>query len=207
MWHYFPGQYMPSYQVNRALTQAHYGGGEFAEILEVASQITPGDNESFHVAWEKMGSQVFDLATSFASNGNAVSARKTFLRAFNYLRTSEFFLKPSDPRKLPIYLKTRDAFQKAIASFDNKPKQVQVPFEGSFLPGYLFVPDGVKNPPLMIMFGGLDSLAEELYFGPCQQLNERGRAGGWFDPCGLERVACRSRRERLRSLRSRRLGP
>ncbi len=28
----------------------------------------------------------------------------------------------------------------------------------------------------MIMFGGLDSLAEELYFGPCQHLNERGIA-------------------------------
>jgi hypothetical protein len=41
MWHYFPNQYMPSYQVNRALTQAHYGGGEFAEILEVASEIDP----------------------------------------------------------------------------------------------------------------------------------------------------------------------
>jgi hypothetical protein len=53
MWHYFQGQYMPSYQVNRALTQAHYGGGEFAEVLEVASQITPGDNESFHQAWAK----------------------------------------------------------------------------------------------------------------------------------------------------------
>ena len=33
MWHYFPGQYMPSYQLNRALSQAHYGGGEFAECL------------------------------------------------------------------------------------------------------------------------------------------------------------------------------
>jgi hypothetical protein len=58
MWHYYPGQYMPSYQVNRALTQAHYGGGEFAEILEVASQITPGDNESFHQAWSKMGNKI-----------------------------------------------------------------------------------------------------------------------------------------------------
>lgn len=102
-----------------------------------------------------------------------VSACRTYLRAFNYLRTSEFFLKPSDNRKLLSYLKARDAFLKAISVFHKKQKQVEVPFEGSFLPGYLFLPDGVKNPPLMIMFGGLDSLAEELYFGPCQHLNER----------------------------------
>lgn len=176
MWHFFPGQYMPSYQVNRALTQAHYGGGEFAEILEVASQITPGDNESFHQAWVSMGNKVYDLADDYLAAENTVSARRTFLRAFNYLRTAEFFLKPSDQRKMPTYLKARDAFLKAVSVFDKKPKQVQVPFEGSQLPGYLFLPDGVKNPPLIIMFGGLDSLAEELYFGPCQHLNERGIA-------------------------------
>ncbi|HET6543130.1 MAG TPA: alpha/beta hydrolase, partial [Chryseolinea sp.] len=176
MWHYFPGQYMPSYQVNRALTQAHYGGGEFAEVLEVAAEITPGDNESFHQAWSKMGNKVFELAAEYLSDEKNVSARRTFLRAFNYLRTAEFFLKPSDNRKLPTYLKARDAFLQAVPLFDNKPKQVEVPFQDSFLPGYLFLPEGVKNPPLMIMFGGLDSLAEELYFGPCQHLNERGIA-------------------------------
>src|SRR5437868_4060263 len=103
MWFFFPGQYMPSYQVNRALTKAHYGGGEFAEILEVASEITPGDNESFHVAWSKMGDKIYDLAERYLSAKKNVSARRTYLRAFNYLRTSEFFLKPSDDRKLPSY--------------------------------------------------------------------------------------------------------
>ena len=176
MWHYFQGQYMPSYQVNRALTQAHYGGGEFAEILEVASQITPGDNESFHQAWAKMGDKIFDLGEQFVANGYDISAKRSYLRAFNYLRTSEFFLKPSDSRKVPSYLKAREAFQKATARFDKKPLYIEVPFEGSFLPGYLFAPANVENPPLIIMFGGLDSLAEELYFGISQHLNERGIA-------------------------------
>ncbi|WP_020606826.1 alpha/beta hydrolase family protein [Spirosoma spitsbergense] len=181
MWYYFPGQYMPSYQVNRALTQAHYGGGEFAECLEVASQITPGDNESFHKAWVNMGDTVYDIGETALENQNPITARRSYLRAFNYLRTAEFFLKPSDSRKMPTYLKAREAFLKAIAHFEQKPLQVEVPFEAgqadlSFLPGYLFAPVGVKNPPLMIMFGGLDSLAEELYFGISQHLNERGIA-------------------------------
>ena len=176
MWHYFPGQYMPSYQVNRALTQAHYGGGEFAECLEVAAQITPGDNESFHTAWVNMGNRVFDIGETGLANTNPITARRSYLRAFNYLRTAEFFLKPSDGRKLPTYLKAREAFLKAIPHFEQRPVQVEIPFEGSFLSGYLFAPAGVKNPPVMIMFGGLDSLAEELYFGPCQHLNERGIA-------------------------------
>jgi dienelactone hydrolase len=176
MWHYFPGQYMPSYQINRALSQAHYGGGEFAEILEVASEINPEDRESFNKAWLKMGNSVYELAENFENEQSFISARRTYLRAFNYLRTAEFFMGLGDDRKIPTYLKTREAFLRAIQYFDKKPLQVQVPFEGSFLPGYLFAPENVENPPMMIMFGGLDSLAEELYFGISQHLNERGIA-------------------------------
>ncbi|RDB05788.1 alpha/beta hydrolase [Runella aurantiaca] len=181
MWHYFPGQYMPSYQVNRALTQAHYGGGEFAEILEVASEIDPADRESFNRAWVKMGDKVYEIAEKYAQAGHKISARRTYLRAFNYLRTAEFFMTLRDERKIPYYLKCRDAFIKAIHLFDEKPLQMEIPFEAgqgnlSFLPAYLFKPTGVKNPPVVVMFGGLDSLAEELYFGIAQHLNERGIA-------------------------------
>ncbi|MFM2362819.1 MAG: hypothetical protein RLZZ316_1721 [Bacteroidota bacterium] len=176
MWHFFPGQYMPSYQVNRALTQAHYGGGEFAEILEVAGEIDPANRESFNKAWVKMGDKVYEMAEQYANNGHAVSARRTYLRAFNYLRTAEFFMTLHDDRKIPYYLKCRDAFIKAINLFEEKPLQIEIPFEGSHLPAYLFKPAGIKKPPVMVMFGGLDSLAEELYFGIAQHLNERGIA-------------------------------
>jgi dienelactone hydrolase len=176
MWHYFPDQYMPSYQVNRALTQAHYEGGEFAEILEVASEIDPSDRESFNKAWLKMGNSVYGLAENFETEQNFISARRTYLRAFNYLRTAEFFMSLEDDRKINTYLKTREAFLRAIKYFDKIPVQIEVPYEETFLPGYLFAPANVENPPMMIMFGGLDSLAEELYFGISQHLNERGIA-------------------------------
>ena len=167
---------MPSYQINRALTQAHYGGGEFAEILQVGQWVDPDNRETFNKAWLRMGNPVYELAEKYENNGHYVSARRTYLRAFNYLRSAEFFMPLGDDRKIPTYLKAREAFIKAIQYFDNKPLQVEVPFEGSFLPGYLFKPDHVENPPLVIMFGGLDSLAEELYFGISQHLGERGVA-------------------------------
>jgi dienelactone hydrolase len=176
MWHFYPGQYMPSYQVNRALTQAHYGGGEFAEILEVAGKIDPQDRQSFNTAWLEKGNEVFGWAEDYENKGAEVSARRTYLRAFNYLRTAEFFMNLQNEQKLPTYTKAREAFIRAIKYFDEKPLQIEVPFENSFLPGYLFKPKGVKNPPVMVMFGGLDSLAEELYFGIGDHLMERGIA-------------------------------
>lgn len=176
MWHFFEGQYMPSYQVNRALTQAHYGGGEFAECLAAAAEITPGDNETFHRAWKKVGDRVYAEAEEAKKLGSRATARRAYLRAFNYLRTSEFFLKPSDRRKVPTYKKAVKSFREALKFFDNKVQRVKIPFEDSYLQGYLFKPAGRKKCPLMVMFGGLDSLAEELYFGPGQLFNERGVA-------------------------------
>ncbi|MFK8163037.1 MAG: alpha/beta hydrolase family protein [Lewinella sp.] len=176
MWHYFPGMYMPSYQVNRALTQAHYGGGEFAEILEVASNINPKDRSTINKAWLDMGDPVFDLAEGYEKDGNFVSARRTYLRAFNYLRSAEFFMKLGDPQKLATYKKAREAFVRATKYFDEKVVNVEVPFEGSSLPGYLIKPVGVEKPPVIVFFGGLDSLAEELYFGIGTHLMERGVA-------------------------------
>lgn len=176
MWHYYPGKYMPSYQVNRALTQAHYGGGDFAEIIEVAGNIDPDNRETFNAEWLKMGNKVYEIAEKYENSNESVSARRTYLRAFNYLRTAEFFMNLHDERKIDTYLKAREAFLRAIKYFDTKVKCIEVPFEGSFLPGYLFAPDNIKNPPVMVMFGGLDSLAEELYFGIAQHLNERGIA-------------------------------
>ncbi len=167
---------MPSYQVNRALTQAHYGGGEFAEILEVAGNIDPTDRSTINTAWLNKGNPVFELAEEFEKNGNFVSARRTYLRAFNYLRSAEFFMKLGDDLKIPTYVKAVEAFNRALKYFDQPVKRIEVPFEGAFLPGILFKPVNVDNPPMMVMFGGLDSLAEELYFGVGQHLNERGIA-------------------------------
>ena len=176
MWYFYPGKYMPSYQVNRALTQAHYGGGEFAEILEVAGNIDPDNRETINIAWLAKGNPVYKLAEEFERNGHHVSARRTYLRAFNYLRSAEFFMKLGDDRKLQTYNKAVEAFNRALQYFDQPVKRIEVPFEGSFLPGILFCPTGVESPPLMVMFGGLDSLAEELYFGVGTHLNERGIA-------------------------------
>ncbi|HEX8507245.1 MAG TPA: alpha/beta hydrolase, partial [Hymenobacter sp.] len=106
--------------------------------------------------------------------GRGQSARAAFLRAANYLRTAEFFLLPTDERKFPTYQSSVAAFQKGAALLPTAPRRVEVPFEGSALPGYYMEAPGGAGGPLMILFGGLDSTAEEFYFGPAQLLNERG---------------------------------
>src|SRR5438045_588290 len=98
MWSFYPKNYMFSYQLNRILTQSHFGGGEFFESIEAAQRITPGDLESFHDSWAQAGNDALAVADTASKNGYTVTARQAYMRASNYLRTSEFFIKPTDPR-------------------------------------------------------------------------------------------------------------
>lgn len=174
MWHFFPEHYMWSYQVVRMFAQAHFGGGEVNEILEAASRIKLGDANSFHEEWMRAGTRSLTKANLALDKGYTETARAAFLRASNYIRTAEFFLQPDDERKLVTYRKGVEAFRIGAEMLDNPPQAVQIPYEDSLLPGYFFSVPGQENGPLMVMFGGLDSTAEELYYGPAQLLNERG---------------------------------
>lgn len=175
MWQFYPDHYMFSYQLNRILTQSHFGGGEFNECIEAAGRIKAGDLVSFNEGWSFAGNQAMRVADEAMSKGYAITARQAYLRASNYLRTAEFFLKPDDHRKVPGYLKATEAFQKGAYMLPNPPQFVRIPFEGSEMSGYFLQPQNAKpEGPLIIMFGGLDSTAEELYFGPWQKLEERG---------------------------------
>jgi len=102
---------------------------------EVAGNIDPDNRETINVAWLAKGNPVFELAEEFERNGHYVSARKTYLRAFNYLRSAEFFMKLGDDRKLATYNHAIVAFNRALKYFDQPVKRVEIPFEGSFLPG------------------------------------------------------------------------
>ncbi len=174
MWHYYPEHYMFSYQLVRILAQSHFGGGEFNECLEAAGRIKAGDFESFHQSWNQEGDMVLAEAEQARAEGRLLSARATYLRAANYFRMAEFFQVPTDPRKNETYGKGVAAFRQAAALMDHPPRRVSVPFEGQEMTGYFFEVPGQQHGPLVIMFGGLDSTAEELFFGPYEMLNERG---------------------------------
>jgi alpha-beta hydrolase superfamily lysophospholipase len=174
MWHYFPDHYMFSYQVVRVMSQSMFGGGEFNEILEAASGMKAGDFESFHSQWLRIAERARHEADEALAEGHRHTARAAYLRAANYFRCAEFFLTPQDERKMQTYLKSVDSFRQGISLLERMPKVLKIPFENSYLPGFFYPAPGDGKAPAVIMFGGLDSTAEELYFGPAQLLNERG---------------------------------
>jgi dienelactone hydrolase len=153
------------YQALRAMAYTTYGGAEPGEVLATVDRIRDGDTESWHTEWRRTAERVHRAADVARDAGQSRTARFAYLRAHTYYRTAEFFLDPDDPRRRPTYERSRETFRDGTALLDAPPDVVEIPYEGTTLPGYLFVPPDADGPlPTVVCLGGFDSLAEELYF-------------------------------------------
>jgi pimeloyl-ACP methyl ester carboxylesterase len=96
-----------------------------------------------------------------------VSAREAYLRASTYFRTAEFYLhgNPGDPRILAESRASQKAYAEAARLNGPTWETVEIPYEGTTLPGYFYKVDNSGKPrPTLIFFGGYDSSIEELFF-------------------------------------------
>lgn len=154
-----------SFQVTRMLGIIDFGGADFTEIHEVIQRIIPGDDESWHQEWYRMGQLCEEQAVEAERHNNRLTARYAYQRASNYYRASQFYMPGSDPRKIPTFYKLRDTFQAALKYFDHPCEVVEVPYENTTLQGY-FVPARNRNGrlPTILYLNGADSLSEEAYF-------------------------------------------
>lgn len=155
-----------SFQALRILGAAPGGFADIGECLMTLAAIEEGNEEQWHTAWYKLARRIENNAATWASQNHDVSARTAYLRAANYYRTAEFFLhgNPQDPRILKTWGKSRDCFRAAAKRLIPPVVPIQVPFEGTTLPGYLCLVDASETPrPLVIVATGFDGTSEELY--------------------------------------------
>jgi pimeloyl-ACP methyl ester carboxylesterase len=180
-----------SFQTLRALSCAVSGGADVGEVLQTAYRIKEGDDESWYREWLKTAELREKAGDDFLARGRKISARQEFFKASNYYRTAEFFLhtNPEDPRIVSVWKKSRDSFLKAAQLAEQPIIPVEIPFEGTTLPGYLCLVDrtGAKRP-LLIAHSGFDGTVEEVYLGTAFFAVKRGYNVLLFEGPGQGRV-------------------
>jgi PPOX class probable F420-dependent enzyme len=157
-----------SFETLRAAGFANYGGAELGEVLVTARAIPDGDEASWHRQWKATAERVEELGRKSLADGHRVSAREALLRASNYYRTAEFFLRddPSrDPEVVLLSTRSRDTFVTAMPLFEFGFEHVSILYQDTTLPGYLYlVDDSGRARPTIIYNSGFDSTLEESYF-------------------------------------------
>lgn len=177
-WHHWPDHFWTSYQFRRGLGETQEGGGAVSEAFLAASRMIPGDLESWHAEWLRIAESSHLRGDMEAARGHDRTAMNCWLRAANYYRQAEFFLKGTDPRRLATFDRCETASRKFFGRLSPPGEYVEIPYEpGKPLPAY-FVrsPGGGARQPVLISFGGLDSFKDELWFMTGRGAVQRGIA-------------------------------
>jgi pimeloyl-ACP methyl ester carboxylesterase len=166
-----------SLQLLRAISETYYKGADIGECLSTAYRIKEGDFESWYQEWLKTAKRVHKYADESLAAGHEISARDAYLRSSNYYRVAEFLLMdPEDPRIKTTWESSKRCFGNAASLFSPSFEPVEIPYEGTTLPGYFYkVDNDSKSPrPSLIAHGGFDSTLEELYTSAAAPALERG---------------------------------
>jgi pimeloyl-ACP methyl ester carboxylesterase len=141
-------------------------GCPLGEVSATASLIEEGDPDGWFREWTAAGDRLAGYGDASAHADHAISASGAYVRASSYYRAAYLPLygSPVDPRLVEAFEKEAAAFQKAAALMTPPVEPVEIPFEGSTLPGYFCRVDGSERPrSTLICTNGYDSTIYEMY--------------------------------------------
>lgn len=156
-----------AFEFVRNLGVMYYGGSDLGEMIAAAGEIAEGDFESWFGGWDRRARKILARAEASLKAGHRASAREAYLRASTYFRMAEFYLHgdPDDPRILSESRASRAAYAKAAELTGPTWEPIEIPYEGTTLPGYFYKVDDSGAPhPTIVFHGGIDSSLEELYY-------------------------------------------
>ncbi|MDE1177002.1 MAG: alpha/beta fold hydrolase [Edaphobacter sp.] len=175
-----------AFEFIRNLGFTYYGGADIGEMMAAAGRIEEGDFESWSKEWSTLAQRILSRADTSLAAGHLKSAREAYLRASTYFRTGEFYLHgdPEDPRILSMARASQKAYSEAAKLTGPTWEPVEIPYEGTTLPGYFYKVDDSGEPrPTLIFHGGYDSSLEELfYFGAAAAVRRGYNCLTWDGP-------------------------
>lgn len=158
-------------QFLRTLGKCYAQCADVGECYAVLAKIKDNDFNSWYDSWQDMAKYLEDIGSSCLAKKHRISAGYSFLRATEYYRASEFFLRArsNDSRIIHAFDKVRACFERSLDCLHTNWHKATIPFDNTFLEGYLFLTDLSKAT--LVVPGGYDSTVEELYPLVTQALN------------------------------------
>jgi len=155
-WMHWPDNEDYSLQFMRVLGSAQEGSSTISECFLTASRIAAGDDESWYREWKAIADANKERGDLARAAGNLRSACSNWLRASNYYRTSEVFLKLDDGRRAAVLEKMRACSHLFVIHQSPGGERVRIPcFEGGFVEAYfLRAPGPELRKPVVVCVGG-----------------------------------------------------
>jgi acetyl xylan esterase AXE1 len=156
-----------------------YGCAEFGELATAVNQVNAAGAsfQAYYDAFLALAKRTSAQADQERAAGHAASARSGYLRAATYYDMCLYFILGTTARaqEAAAYAAMERCWQAASALFDPPFEPVRIPYEGSWMPGWMLRPDPrPARRPTVILNNGQDSQSVALYaFGGAAAI-ERG---------------------------------
>jgi dienelactone hydrolase len=188
MFMYFPTNYVWSMAVVASLNN----GGYIDEVdracrpvLEASRNGDDAGTELLYASWSAVIDRLIAKGRDDEARGRRLGAGETYYRASVYTAQAERLQSPKWEGRNAAYQQSIDLLLKHIELIGAPVTQVEVPYEGSSLPGYFYRATADGPRPLVIIWNGLDSTKEMQYYsGFAQMLAQRGISTLMIDPPG-----------------------
>jgi 2,6-dihydroxypseudooxynicotine hydrolase len=125
--------------------------------------------------WKAVGDMHRELAEEATGRGHLVSATQAFQRAAWSYHLGKFLWFEDLDLHLEMNALVSAMYAHALPHLDPPGVRLEIPFEGTTIPGNLRRPREVTRPPVVLLVPGLDSVKEEL-FAMEQDFLRRGMA-------------------------------
>ncbi len=176
------------FEVQNLLGSVRVGCGDAGEILATVATIANGSAKSWVSAWQALGDRVAAIADAAATRHHEVSAKDAYLRAATYyaaVLTSVDGVDDPDATRQRAFAQHLRCFDAYVQRLEPPALKVEIPYEHSTMPGYLFVPESDAPRGTVVLNNGSDGTVTSL-LGMAKAACDRGYNALTFDGPGQQ---------------------
>jgi len=184
---YFMQHEQMDFEIQCILGGCYYGAVDVGEVLSTIERIKEGDFEGWYGEWYATAERLEGIARACAASGNDVSSRQAYLRAACYYAACLSMIDGTDDpsRRVPTWKKHIACFDEFRARLAPPAEKVEIPYEKTPMPGYLFKPAATGGPFATVIFNnGSDGPTCAMWSSGVAAALERGYAALIFDGPG-----------------------
>lgn len=178
------------YEIRTVLGAAFAGAADVGEVLAAVHGVHKNDHEGWCAAWNALGERITGEGDAAAAAGHTASAASAYLRGSHYyaIAVNAASALDSGEELLDVFRRHRSAWDRFVDTTDHDVERVEIPYEDTALPGYLFRPGGDEQArrPLLVAVNGSDGSLPSLWASCVFGALRRGYAALVFDGPGQQ---------------------
>ncbi|WP_285114963.1 prolyl oligopeptidase family serine peptidase [Leifsonia sp. fls2-241-R2A-40a] len=178
------------FEIRTTIGQAFSGAADIGEVLAAVEGIGEKDHDGWFRAWLALGDRVAAQGEASAQAGHSASGASAYLRAASYYASAVNAVAslPSEDELLPTFRKHRAAWDSWVDLVDLDIARVDIPYEDTTMPGYLFRAPGsaTEKRPALVVVNGSDGALTSLWSSAVSGALRRGYHALVFDGPGQQ---------------------